>query len=163
MTPKSTLAAIAVVAITACAPPPAPTVVLVPNLPPDPFFASLDAYKKRVAGRIVEASVETYAEPLPGMMKSIVVLDITVDRFGHPLDVSVYRSNGYRSLEQRALASVIKAAPFAQPEAALLDGAASLSFLETFLFRDDDFFQVRSLVGKAWKSSITSQPASTGL
>jgi hypothetical protein len=58
----------------------------------------------------------------------------------------VLRSNGYAHLEARALASVAKAAPFTPPAQVLLQGAGSVSFLETFLFRDDDFFQVRSLV-----------------
>jgi hypothetical protein len=66
----------------------------------------------------------------------------------------VYRSNGYTALEQRAAASVLKAAPFTPPAAAVLRGAPSVSFLETFLFRDDDFFQVRSLVPESWEPSI---------
>jgi hypothetical protein len=53
------------------------------------------------------------------------------------------------------------AAMYAAPEPALLQGAGSLSFLETFLFRDDDSFQLRRLAGDAWKSSTTSPPAST--
>jgi hypothetical protein len=42
---------------------------------------------------------------------------------------------------------VIDAAPFAAPAPALLQDDA-VSFLETFLFRDDDSFQLRSLVGE---------------
>ena len=79
-------------------------------------------------------------------MKSIVVLEITLDALGRPLDISLLRSNGYPDLAQRAITSVTTAAPFTAPAPALLQGAASLSFLETFLFRDDDCFQVRSLV-----------------
>ena len=45
-----------------------------------------------------------------------------------------------------AITRVVDAAPFAAPEAALLQGDGSVSFLETFLFRDDDSFQLRSLV-----------------
>jgi len=77
------------------------------------------------------------------------------------LAVSVFRSNGYPALAQRALDSVARAAPCAAPEPALLQAAGSLSFLETFFFRDDGSFQRRSLVGDAWKSSTTSPPAST--
>ncbi|HUQ76275.1 MAG TPA: energy transducer TonB [Burkholderiales bacterium] len=117
-----------------------------PSLPPPPYIIALGDYKRLVADRIVQVSAETYSAPMPEMMKSIVVLEITVDRLGAPLGVSVYRSNGYRELEKRALASVVKAAPFAPPAPALLQGAQSVSFLETFLFRDDDLFQVRSLV-----------------
>lgn len=110
------------------------------------FPDALSDYKHGVAKRIVAASAATYSAPLPEVMKSIVVLEITVDGLGLPLNVSVYRSNGYPDLAERALASVAKAAPFAPPGSALLQGASSLSFLETFLFRDDDAFQLRSLV-----------------
>ncbi|HEY3074232.1 MAG TPA: hypothetical protein VGJ74_03555 [Burkholderiales bacterium] len=121
----------------------------------------MDDYKRGVAKRITAANATSYSAPLPEVMKSIVVLEITVDNLGAPLTVSVLRTNGYPELVQRALQSVAKAAPFAAPDAALLQGAGSISFLETFLFRDDDSFQLRSLVGGAWKSSTTSLPAST--
>jgi TonB family protein len=107
---------------------------------------TLKDYQQGVARRIVQTSAQTYIAPLPDVMKSIVVLEITVDAAGQATAVSVLRSNGYAHLEQRALASVAKAAPFTPPAPALLRGAQSVSFLETFLFRDDDFFQVRSLV-----------------
>lgn len=107
---------------------------------------SLKEYQQQVARRIVQATAQTYAAPLPEVMKSIVVLEITVDAAGQPTAVSVLRSNGYAHLDERALASVVKAAPFMPPTPALLQGTGSVSFLETFLFRDDDFFQVRSLV-----------------
>jgi len=117
--------------------------------PPAPLPSAaqtLDGYKRDVAKRIAAANAETYSAPLPEVMKSIVVLEITVDGLGAPLKLSVYRSNGYPVLAQRALDSVAKAAPFAAPGPTLLQGAGSMSFLETFLFRDDDSFQLRSLV-----------------
>ena len=117
--------------------------------PPAPLPSAaqtLDGYKRDVAKRIAAANAETYSAPLPEVMKSIVVLEITVDGLGAPLKLSVYRSNGYPVLAQRALDSVAKAAPFAAPGPTLLQGAGSMTFLETFLFRDDDFFQLRSLV-----------------
>jgi TonB family protein len=106
----------------------------------------IDDYKRTVASRIVAANEEVFFEPLPEMLKSVVVLEITVDRHGYPLDVYVLRSNGYPELEQVALASVLRAAPFDGPQPGVLQGAASVSFLETFLFRDDGFYQVLSLV-----------------
>jgi TonB family protein len=113
---------------------------------PEASFAALSEYKRRVAHRIVQVSRDTYSHPMPQMMKSIVVLEITVDRVGRAHAVSVYRSNGYVHLEERALASVAKAGPFMPPAPTLFQGADTVSFLETFLFRDDDAFQVRSLV-----------------
>lgn len=129
-------------------PPPAPVVPLV-----EPKLERLHDYKVRVADRIVGSSADTYSQPMPAIMKSIVVLEITIDMLGHPTAVSVYRSNGYRRLEERAVASVTKAAPYPLPAPELLQGGGSLTFLETFLFRDDDFFQVRSLVPPDWKYS----------
>ena len=137
---KKKLASVAIAALLGgCAIAPAPT----------PFLSApqtLDDYKRGVAKRIAAANAETYSAPLPEVMKSIVVLEITVDGLGAPLKLSVYRSNGYPVLAQRALDSVAKAAPFAAPGPTLLQGAGSMSFLETFLFRDDDSFQLRSLV-----------------
>jgi len=127
-------------------PPPQYKIVGPGKTVPEPGFAALSEYKRRVAHRIVQTSRETYAAPMPEVLKSIVVLEITVDRTGRATAVSVYRSNGYRYLEKRAIASVARAAPFVPPAPGLLRGYSSVSFLETFLFRDDDYFQVRSLV-----------------
>ena len=135
--PKKKLALVAIATLFAgCATPPAP---------PAPL-PTLDDYKLGVAKRIVAASRETYSTPVPEMLKSIIVLEITVDQAGAPLEVSALRTNGYEELTLRAITSVVDAAPFAAPEPTLLHGAGSLSFLETFLFRDDDTFQLRSLV-----------------
>ena len=129
----------------------APQVVMAKVIEPKPV--ALNDYKKGVAAHIVRASSQTYTEPMPERMKSIVVLEITIDLLGQPTSVSVYRSNGFRGLERRAVSSVAKAAPYPLPAPELLQGRGSLTFLETFLFRDDDFFQVRSLVGDAWRAS----------
>jgi protein TonB len=113
---------------------------------PERGLSLIDDYKRTVASRIVAANEEVFFEPLPEMLKSVVVLEITVDRHGYPLDVCVIRSNGYPELEQVALASVLRAAPFDGPQPGVLQRAASVSFLETFLFRADGFYQVLSLV-----------------
>ena len=54
------------------------------------------------------------------------------------------RGNGYTDLERRALESVRRAAPFDPPPHQLLSRNA-VEITETFLFRDDGKFQVRSL------------------
>lgn len=133
---KLALAAIAAVLAGCATPPPAPRVAQ----------PTLDDYKRIVAKRIAAASGDTYSEPVPEMLKSIVVLEITLDEAGAPLEVALYRTNGYEDLAQRAITRVVDAAPFDAPEPALLQGQGSVSFLETFLFRDDDSFQLRSLV-----------------
>jgi periplasmic protein TonB len=165
MARKGALAAAALAGLAACAPPapvvaPAQVAAPVPPpavaAPPDRVASGpygLDDYKRRFAGRIAASNSKVFHQPLPQTMKSIVVLYIRVDRRGRPVDVSVFRSNGYRALERRAVASVADAAPLPAPPGELLDDRGSLSFLETFLFRDDGLFQVRSLVGETWKAS----------
>jgi len=61
------------------------------------------------------------------------------------VDVVMFRSNGYTDLEKRAIAAVSRAAPYPAPDPSLLAGQASLTFLESFLFRDDGRFQVRTV------------------
>ena len=107
---------------------------------------TLDGYKKAVAERVALASAETFDDPLPEMLKSVVVLDVTIDRDGRLARISVRRSNGYKVLENVALNSVRRAAPFPAPAWSVRRGDGSVNFLETFLFRDDGRFQIRSLV-----------------
>jgi hypothetical protein len=57
----------------------------------------------------------------------------------------VRRSNGYQDLEHVAMESVRRARPFSAPPAELLNGARMVSHLETWLFRPDGRFQVRSV------------------
>jgi len=106
---------------------------------------TLDGYKKSVAERIAGSSPDIFSEPLPDMFKSIVVLDITIDNQGHLTQVSVRRSNGFKALENRAMESVKRAAPFVAPGFAVRGRDGSVRFLETFLFRADGRFRIRSL------------------
>ena len=114
--------------------------------PSSPRAITLADYKVEVAKRIASTSPDLFGEPLPEVLKSIVVLDISIGRDGALQQVSLRRSNGFKALEQRAEASVRKAGPFSAPAPELLRGTSSVRFLETFLFRDDGRFQIRSLV-----------------
>ena len=120
-------------------PPPAAAPSTLPPL-------TLDAYKRDFAQRVAQASPHQFSEPLPEMFKSIVVLDITIGRDGSLARVAVRRSNGYKALEERAMESVKRAAPFRAPALTVRGRDGSVSFLETFLFRDDGRFRIRSLV-----------------
>lgn len=106
---------------------------------------TLAGYKKDFAGRVARASSDTFDEPVPEVLKSIVVLDIAIDRDGNLRHVAVRRSNGYRALELRAMESVRRAAPYAAPPFTIRRADGSVSFLETFLFRDDGRFRILSL------------------
>lgn len=106
---------------------------------------TLAQYKRNAARRIVLTNPEWIADSLPPILTSVVVLDITVDRDGRPLIVSVRRSNGHSDLEQAAIASVRRAGPLPAPAPEILGGARTVSYVETWLFRADGRFQVRSL------------------
>src|SRR5262249_17244898 len=109
---------------------------------------TLDGYKREVAARIAAKNQHMFSDPLPEMFKSIVVLDITIDRDGKVAQVTVRRSNGFKQLEARALESVREAAPYVPPNALVGRGASSVHLLEPFLFRADGRFQIRSLIEK---------------
>lgn len=95
--------------------------------------------------RVAQASNEIFKEPLPKMLKSIVVVDVTVDHDGKLSNVTIRRSNGYKNLEAIALNSVKKAGPYGPPPSAMRRRDGSANFLETFLFREDGRFQIRTL------------------
>ena len=101
--------------------------------------SALETYKQVVALDVLQHALGTYCQPGEDMLQSIVVLDIAISREGALLDASIVRSNGHPELAQRALDTVKSAAPFTPPG----DG---VQFLETFLFREDGCFHIRSLV-----------------
>jgi TonB family protein len=105
--------------------------------------SSLDAYKRIVALDIVQSTPGAYCQPGEEMLKSVVILELSVAGDGVLLGASVVRANGHPELAQRALDTVKAAAPFAPPEAGV-----GVQFLETFLFRQDDCFLIRSLVAR---------------
>ncbi len=146
------MAALAAVALTAgCAaitstPPPdagqpaaqSPAPSVVPAL-------TLEGYKKQAAKQIVAASPEAFDGKLPEILKSVVVLDLTIDRDGKVVKATVRRSNGYKELEATALESVRRAGRLPAPSVAVHRGAPTIAYLETWLFRADGRFQIRSL------------------
>jgi periplasmic protein TonB len=106
---------------------------------------SADGYKRDAARRIYFKSPSLLYDGLPPpMLKSLVILSVRLDAQGTPTRVTVVRSNGFRDLESRAIKSVHDAAPLPVPRSALLTNG-SIEYYETWLFRSDDRFQIRSL------------------
>lgn len=106
---------------------------------------SVDGYKRDAARRVYfRNALQLFDGAPPPVLKSIVVLTIKVDAKGTPLRVAVMRSNGFRDLEQRAIRSVHAAAPLPIPHKAVVK-RGTLEFVETWLFRSDGRFQIRSL------------------
>lgn len=110
-----------------------------------PSAQAVAAYKEQIAQRIYERNNTTFKGKLPPLLKSVVVLNVTVDEDGKPTKLAVRRSNGFKHLERAALNSVRKAGPFPKPSAEVLAGGTSFTYLETWLFRDDGKFQIRTL------------------
>lgn len=107
---------------------------------------TLERYKEDFARRVASASPEAFDEPLPDILKSVVVLEVTIGPDGSLVQVAVRRSNGYKALEALAMDSVRRAAPFAAPAWSVRRADGTVNFLETFLFRADGRFRIRSLV-----------------
>jgi protein TonB len=159
---RKLVSALAAAGLTACGTPPTEVAKTDPMAPrPEPVAPpfstpgvntpradvplTLDGYKREVARRIVRVTPETYDDPPPEVLKSIVVLEVTVDRNGNLQRVSVRRSNGIRALENIALDSVRRAAPFDAPSVSERKRDGTVTFLESFLFRDDNRFRLLSL------------------
>ena len=102
-------------------------------------------FKRDVACRIhARNGKHLYDGAPPPVLRSVVVLSVRIDARGRPVRIGVLRSNGIRELERRAIQSVRSAAPLPVPAARLLRrGTADIT--ETWLFRDDGRFQVRTL------------------
>jgi protein TonB len=105
----------------------------------------MDEYKQRVATRIVKANAQhVYDGEPPHLLKSVTVVVVTIDAKGNVASSRIMRGNGHRSLEQLALASVKRAAPFDAPPRQLMRNNV-VEVTETWLFRHDDKFQIRSI------------------
>ncbi|MBW0446807.1 TonB family protein [bacterium M00.F.Ca.ET.228.01.1.1] len=108
--------------------------------------ATLDQYREAVARRIVERSPSYVLRGTPqAMLRSLVVVSFTVDRNGHVVQSSVYRTNGDDEAEGTALASLRRASPLPLPPGKLLNGRGQLELFEDWLFNDDGKFQLREL------------------
>lgn len=116
-----------------------------PSAVPHSFSWTVDGYKKDAAQRIYEANKSRlYDGAPPPILKSIIVLSIAIDADGQPRRVKVLRSNGYKDLDKIALQSVERAAPLPHPSRMISHGRG-MEYTETWLFRDDGRFQLRSL------------------
>ena len=119
-------------------PPPAATSGLPPPKTP------LDAYKRAVAQRILAVNAaQTYDGAPPHLLRAVVVLQFTIDGRGEVSQLKTLRTRD-AALAKVAADSVCAAAPLPPPPPALARRGA-LEVAETWLFRDDGKFQIRSL------------------
>jgi len=147
-------AALAALVLAACGAPtpppqqqpvaPAPTPPQAATSKPEPARTPLDRYKRAVAQQILQANApRTYDGVPPHLLRAVIVLQLTVDGKGTLTSIKTLRS---RSAEYASAAtkSVRAAGPLPAPPRELLRGG-HLEFAETWLFRDDGKFQVRSV------------------
>ena len=131
-----------------------------PQPEPDRPGLTLQDYQKEVATAIVRANAdETFRGKLPPLLRSVVVLQVSIDNQGMPARVTMFRSNGFVDLEKSAIAAVYRAAPYPIPGRSLLAGHSSITFTESFLFRNDGRFQVRTV---AEEQSTEVEPKPSG-
>ena len=141
------------------APPPAPVVapkpdVVVPAEPPSaparvarlaPLNPTLESWKQRAAERIQQVNRKSLFEGRPEhLLRAVVVVELTVDRDGKVTNSKIMRSPGIGELDIAALRSLRAASPLPAPPSSLLVRGA-LVYQETWLFRKDGRFQLRSL------------------
>ncbi len=107
--------------------------------------SSLPGYKAEVARRVYEANAEqVFTGQPPPLLRSIVVVSVVIDENGNLLSSTIYRDNGDAQTRDIALASLKRAAPLPRPTRAVLR-RRQVEYLESWLFRHDGKFQVRSL------------------
>jgi len=112
---------------------------------------SVDAYKKQFAELISERGKDRLADTLPVILKGV---NVTIDHEGNIAELKLWRSNGYVELEKTALESVRKVGRFPAPSEAVRGGQQSVRFLETWLFRHDGRFRIRSTEPTEWKPTL---------
>ena len=138
-------------------PPPAPVAVVKPDVvaaePPPPAPVArlaplnpvLESWKQRAAQRIHEVNRKELFEGRPEhLLRAVIVVELTVDREGKVMNSRIMRSPGIGALDIAALRSLRLASPLPAPPPSLLTRGA-LVYQETWLFRKDGRFQLRSL------------------
>jgi protein TonB len=144
------------VAVFGCASPPLPPAGPTPQpapaspppaaLPPAATPTTEADWRQALAQHILAANRDSVFEGRPPHpLKAIVVLELTVDPDGRVQRASVLRAPDHaRELGAVAVRTAQAASPLPPPPRALL-GRGSVRLVETWLFRDDNRFQLRTL------------------
>ncbi len=111
------------------------------------WFNSVDDYKRDAARKIAHSNRQhTFEGKLPRVLPAVVVLRVTVDAAGRIIDLWVQRAPEYGDVAADiALTSMYRTAILPRPLNLVNAWNRTLSFSETFLFNEDDRFQIRSL------------------
>ena len=121
------------------APPTAPKVRLAALDP------ALEDWKRTAAEKVYAVNRTQLFEGRPEhLLRAVIVVEVTVDREGRVTRSKILRSPGIASLNSVALGSLKAASPLPAPPSKLV-ARGPLIFSETWLFRKDGRFQLRSL------------------
>ena len=134
--------------------PPIETVEVAPAAPASPSSSklrlaardpALDDWKRVAAERVYAANRGHLFEGRPEhLLRAVIVVEVTVDREGKVTRSKILRSPGIASLDSVALTSLKTASPLPAPPSKLV-AKGPLVFSETWLFRKDGRFQLRTL------------------
>ena len=132
--------------------PPIQTVDAAPSAAPSPSRLrlaardpALDDWKRVAAERVYAVNRTHLFEGRPEhLLRAVIVVEVTVDREGKVTRSKILRSPGIASLDTLALGSLKAASPLPAPPAKLV-ARGPLVFSETWLFRKDGRFQLRTL------------------
>ena len=132
--------------------PPIQTVDAAPSASPSPSRLrlaardpALDDWKRVAAERVYAVNRAHLFEGRPEhLLRAVIVVEATVDREGKVTRSKILRSPGIASLDTLALGSLKAASPLPAPPAKLV-ARGPLVFSETWLFRKDGRFQLRTL------------------
>lgn len=106
---------------------------------------ALDNWKRVAAERVYAVNRAHLFDGRPEhLLRAVIVVEATVDREGKVTRSKILRSPGIASLDTLALGSLKAASPLPAPPAKLV-ARGPLVFSETWLFRKDGRFQLRTL------------------
>ena len=106
---------------------------------------ALDDWKRVAAEKVYAANRAHLFDGRPEhLLRAVIVVEATVDREGQVTRSKILRSPGIASLDNLALTSLKAASPLPAPPAKLV-ARGPLVFSETWLFRKDGRFQLRTL------------------
>jgi len=143
-------------AVASCSAPPAPPAT--PTAPaspprsaapaaPPPVALTEPDWRRTLAQHILTVNKDRVFEGRPPHpLKAIVVLELAVGADGRVQSASVMRAPSHaRELGAVAVLTAQAASPLPPPPRAVLGRGTSVRFTETWLFRNDDRFQLRTL------------------
>ncbi len=106
---------------------------------------TLENWKRTAAEKVYAVNRSHLFDGRPEhLLRAVVVVEVTVDRQGSVTRSKILRSPGIASLDSVALGSLKAASPLPPPPTKLV-ARGPLVFSETWLFRKDGRFQLRSL------------------